>query len=169
MAEELAPIVVKENASVELLTCRIGEQWVGFRVQQVREVVNRQRRTQMPMAPEAVAGLINLRGKVITELEVRRVVGLPDRAEDEPFHVAIVETLSGEDFGLIVDDIGEVIVLNEDLFESTPRSLDDVWRQVSDGVLKQENRVLLLMNVDRFIGLTIPNAAAPNTKEITLH
>ncbi|MDX8387332.1 MAG: chemotaxis protein CheW [Ghiorsea sp.] len=169
MSQDLVPIAVKENTSVELLTCRIGEQWVGFRVQQVREVVNRQKRTHMPLAPEAVAGLINLRGKVITELEVRRVVGLPDRGEDEPFHVAIVETLSGEDFGLIVDDVGEVIVLDEDLFESTPRSLDEVWRQVSDGVLKQEDRVLLLVNVDRFVGLTIPNAAAPDTKEITLH
>lgn len=167
--EELLPVAVKENTSVELLTCRIGEQWVGFRVQQVREVVIRQRRTYMPMAPSAVAGLINLRGKVITEIEVRRVVGLPDRAEDELFHVAIVETLSGEDFGLIVDDVGEVIVLDEDLFESTPRSLNDVWRQVSDGVLKQEDRVLLLVNVDRFIALTIPNATASNTQEITLH
>jgi len=157
------------SPSTELLTCRVGEQWIGFKVQQVREVVNRQRRTEMPMSPDAVAGLINLRGKVITELDVRRVVGLDDREKDTPFHVAIVETSSGEDFGLIVDDVGEVVVMNDDLFESTPRSLDAVWRQVSDGVLKQENRVLVLVNVDRFIALTIPNTTSPSGNEITLH
>jgi len=155
--------------ATELLTCRVGDQWIGFRVQQVREVVHQQKRTVMPMAPDAVAGLINLRGKVISELDIRRVVGLNPRAQDEPFHVAIVETSSGEDFGLIVDDVGEVVMMNEDLFEATPRSLDSIWRQVSDGVLKQEERVLVLVNVDRFIALTIPNAANPNLHEVTLH
>ncbi len=159
----------KAQAPIELLTCRIADQWIGFRVQQVSEVVKPQKRTMMPMAPQAVAGLINLRGKVITELEVRRVIGLPERAPDEPFHVAIVETMSGEDFGLIVDDVGEVMVLDEDMFEATPSTLHEVWRQVSDGVLKQEGRVLLLVNVDRFVSLTIPNASAPHTAEITVH
>ncbi len=162
-------VAVKESKPIEILTCRIADQWIGFRVQQVREVVKEQKRTTMPMAPHAVAGLINLRGRVITELEVRRVIGEPDRGENEPFHVAIIETMSGEDFGLIVDDVGEVIVLDEDLFEATPGSLNEVWRQVSDGVLKQEDRVLLLVNVDRFVALTIPNASAANTKEITVH
>jgi len=163
------PIAVKEHSPIELLTCRIADQWIGFRVQQVSEVVKPQKRTMMPMAPHAVAGLINLRGKVITELEVRRVIGLPDREDDRPFHVAIVETMSGEDFGLIVDDVGEVIVLDEDMFEATPSSLNEVWRQVSDGVLKQDDRVLLLVNVDRFVSLTIPNTAAAGTQEITVH
>lgn len=167
--ETSSSTVIKDSKPIELLTCRIADQWIGFRVQQVREVVKEQKRTTMPMAPYAVAGLINLRGRVITELEVRRVVGEPDRGEEEPFHVAIIETMSGEDFGLIVDDVGEVIVLDEDLFEATPSSLNEVWRQVSDGVLKQEGRVLLLMNVDRFVALTIPNASAPDTKEITVH
>ncbi len=167
--EASSATVIKDSKPIELLTCRIADQWIGFRVQQVREVVKEQKRTTMPMAPHAVAGLINLRGRVITELEVRRVVGEPDRAEEEPFHVAIIETMSGEDFGLIVDDVGEVIILDEDLFEATPSSLNEIWRQVSDGVLKQEDRVLLLVNVDRFVALTIPNASAPDTKEITVH
>ncbi len=158
MQQVLVPTQHKVSQhTTELLTCRVGEQWIGFRVQQVREVVKQQLRTHMPKAPDAVAGLINLRGRVITELEVRQVVGLPRRDEGVPFHVAIVETISGEDFGLIVDDVGEVITMNEDAFEATPQSLAAIWRQVSDGVLKQDDRVLVLVNVDRFIGLTIPN------------
>ncbi|MDQ6989492.1 MAG: chemotaxis protein CheW [Mariprofundaceae bacterium] len=170
MTQALTPITdATTQSATELLTCRVGQQWIGFRVQQVREVVSQQQRTVMPMAPMAVAGLINLRGKVITELDIRRVVGLEQRPTDADFHVAIVETSSGEDFGLVVDDVGEVVVMNEDLFEATPRSLDEVWRQVSDGVLKQQDRVLVLVNVDRFIALTIPNLNPQDNHDITLH
>ncbi len=169
MGQVLTAINNKSNHTTELLTCRVGEQWIGFRVQQVREVVKQQPRTHMPKAPNAVAGLINLRGRVITELEVRQVIGLPKREQGEPFHVAIVETVSGEDFGLIVDDVGEVVTMNEDAFEPTPQSLDTVWRQISDGVLKQKDRVLVLVNVDRFIGLTISNLNNESYHEMTFH
>ncbi len=144
----------------ELLTCLVGDQWIGLKVQNVREVVTKQLRTEMPLAPACVMGLINLRGKVITEIEVRTVVGLPPRGEDMPLHVAIVETGNGEDFGLIVDDVGAVVELDLDNFEKTPRSLSQAWLQVSEGVMKQEDRVIVVVNVDRFISLTIPNASA---------
>ncbi|MDQ6950229.1 MAG: chemotaxis protein CheW [Mariprofundales bacterium] len=140
----------------ELLTCLVGEQWIGIRVQNVREVVTKQLRTEMPLSPDCVMGLINLRGKVITEIEVRTVVGLPPRPEGMALHVAIVETCNGEDFGLIVDDVGEVVELDLDNFEATPRSLGSIWIQVSEGVIKQQSRVIVVVNVDRFISLTIP-------------
>ncbi len=146
----------KKRSDLELLTCRVGAQWIGLYVQQVREVVTNHARTIMPLAPASVMGLINLRGRVLTELDVRKVVGLPHRHADDSFHVAIVESSSGEDFGLAVDDVGEVMLMNRDDYEPTPSSLAPVWRQVSDGVLKQDDRVLVLMNVDRFIALTIP-------------
>jgi len=142
----------------ELLTCLVGEQWIGLKVQNVREVVTKQLRTEMPLSPDCVMGLINLRGKVITEIEVRTVVGLPHRGEGMPLHVAIVETGNGEDFGLIVDNVGAVIELDIDNFEATPRSLSPAWLQVSEGVMKQEDRVIVVVNVDRFISMTIPNA-----------
>ena len=169
MAESILSGTKEKKHTTELLTCRVGEQWIGFRVQQVREVVKQQPRTHMPKAPDAVAGLINLRGRVITELEVRKVIGLSARDEGKPFHVAIVETLGGEDFGLIVDDVGGVIVLDEQAFESTPQSLDSAWRQVSDGVLKQEDRVMVLVNVDRFVGLTVPSLGGVDTADVTVH
>ncbi|RMH50295.1 MAG: hypothetical protein D6682_07230 [Zetaproteobacteria bacterium] len=146
----------------ELLTCLVGDQWIGLKVQNVREVVTKQIRTEMPLSPDCVMGLINLRGKVITEIEVRTVVGLPHRAEEAPLHVAIVETSNGEDFGLIVDDVGAVIELDYDNFEATPRSLSPIWLQVSEGVMKQEDRVIVVVNVDRFISLTIPDGGDAN-------
>jgi len=165
-------LVVVENqmqGHTELLTCRVGEQWIGFHVQQVREVVTNQEITHMPLSSDAVLGLINLRGRVMTELDVRKVVGLPARAEGERSHVAIIETSSGEDFGLAVDDVGEVMLLDPDHYEPTPSSLDVVWRQVSEGVLKLEQGVLVLVNVDRFIALTIPNIEKGAPEQAVLH
>jgi len=145
----------KSQQSNELLTCRVGKQWLGLQVRQVREVVTPQPRTEMPLAPDAVMGLINLRGWVITQLDVRKVVGLPPR-EGEKYRVAIVETMSGEDFGLVMDEVGEVVNLDPDLYEKTPKTLDRIWQDVSEGVLKQEDRVVVLVNVERFIAMTIP-------------
>ncbi len=166
-----ALVAVKNQTQghTELLTCRVGEQWIGFHVQQVREVVTNQERTQMPLSPDAVLGLINLRGRVMTELDVRKVVGLPERGKDEPCHVAIIETSSGEDFGLAVDDVGEVMLLDPDSYEPTPRSLASVWRQVSEGVLKMPEGVLVLVNVDRFIALTIPSTEKGAPDQAVLH
>jgi len=147
--------VSKPQQQSELLTCRVGDQWLGLQVKQVREVVTPQPSTEMPLAPDAVMGLINLRGRVITQLDVRKVVGLENRDSDH-YRVAIVETMSGEDFGLVMDEVGEVIQLDPDMFEKTPKTLDRIWRDVSEGVLKQEERVIVLVNVERFIAMTIP-------------
>jgi len=159
----------QKRQHTELLTCRVGDQWIGFHVQQVREVVTGQGLTEMPLAPVAVMGLINLRGRVMTELDVRQVVGLPKRKAGASFHVAIIESSSGEDFGLVVDDVGEVMLMDRDYYEPTPSSLAPIWRQVSEGVLKQDNRVLVLMNVDRFIALTIPSAESSDSDRSLLH
>jgi len=166
----LVPVATKPTrADLELLTCRVGEQWIGLHVQQVREVVTGHQRTVMPLAPDAVMGLINLRGRVLTELDVRKVVGLPQREEGASFHVAIIESSSGEDFGLAVDDVGEVMLMDRDYYEPTPSSLEPVWRQVSEGVLKQDDRVLVLMNVDRFIALTIPGLESKTPDSAVVH
>lgn len=140
--------------SSELLTCKVGEQWLGLPVRHVREVVTPMQYTDMPLSADAVMGLINLRGRVITQLDVRRVIGLPPRTTGY-YRVAIVETVSGEDFGLVMDAVGEVIELNPEHYEKTPKTLARVWQMVSDGVLKRDDHVLVLVDVERFIALTI--------------
>jgi len=157
MADNALVAVERPQQSTELLTCRVGGQWLGLQVKHVREVISPQPCTEMPLSADAVMGLINLRGRVITQLDVRKVIGLPDRDTDV-YWVAIVETLSGEDFGLVMDEVGEVIDLDLDSFEKTPQTLDRIWLDVSEGVLKQEDRVVVLVNVERFIALTIPRA-----------
>ncbi|MDX8390173.1 MAG: chemotaxis protein CheW [Mariprofundaceae bacterium] len=153
---QLATLSKPKDEPAELLTCRVGEQWVAFRVSQVCEVVTEQPRTKMPLAPESVMGLINLRGKVMSQLDMRIVIGMERRTEgDGDFHIVIIETDDGEDFGLVVDGVGEVTSLITDDLEPTPKSLSAVWQQVSDGVLKQEGLVIVIVDVDRLLGLTL--------------
>ncbi len=160
--------VDNSQTGMELLTCRVGEQWLGVQVRHVREVVTPHAYTKMPLSAAAVMGLINLRGKVITQLDVRQVVGLPKRESENEYRVAIVETTSGEDFGLVVDEVSEVIELDANCFEKTPKTLNHVWQEVSEGVLKQGDRVLVLINVDHFIALTVPSADI-STENKVLH
>jgi len=148
---------MKREKFSQILTFRMGSQWVGINIEQVREVVAQQHRTVMPLAPEFVLGLINLRGRIVTELDVRQVVESdsdPD-AENGIRHILIIEARNSEGFGLVVDDVGEVTNLDAKNYEQTPKSIPDAWRQVCDGVMKQDDRVLLLMDVDKFVDLTL--------------
>ena len=100
---------------------------------------------------------------------MRKVAGLPKREQDKPFHVVIIETSSGEDFGLAVDNVGEVMFMDANDYEPTPSSLEPVWRQVSEGVLKQGDRVLVLVNVERFIALTVSGSEMSAPETAVLH
>ncbi len=141
--------------ATEVLICRVGEQWVGLQVAQVREVITPQVCTPMPLSSDAVLGLINLRGRVITQLDVRQVMGLSP-IQGKNYRIAIVETSGGEDFGLAIDEVGEVVGIQADDYEPTPATLPNVWRDVSDGVIDWHDHVIVLMDVERFIAATLP-------------
>lgn len=139
----------------DLLTCRLADHSLGIPVRHVREVVNPLHTTPVPLAHEVVAGLINLRGHVITQLDMRKALELPRREKGQPFHVLIIETDSREDFGLIVDGVGEVMRPEAKSMEELPSSLSPCWRRVGDGVLKLKDRLLIILNVERFVQYTL--------------
>lgn len=140
----------------KLLTCRVGEQWLALPVESLSEVVTPQQRTELPMAPPAVNGLINLRGQILTELDMRRILQLPPLQDADGYRTIIIETGGDEMFGLTVDAVGEVIAMEPESFESTPDSLAACWKQVCHGVLKQKARVLILLDVEKLIAMSMP-------------
>lgn len=163
-------VPVKQSVVTELITCRVGDQWLGLPVEKVREIVIHQPYTVVPLAPSMVCSLINLRGKVMTQIELRSVMQYPPREKDGPYHVAIIETDSGEDFGVMVDEVGEVIAMDSLNYEATPKTLPEVWRRVSNGVLKQKNRVLVLVDVEKLIAQTLPQSLDDSPVEVpTIH
>jgi purine-binding chemotaxis protein CheW len=122
----------------------------GIDVVRVQEVIRYQEMTRVPLAPPDVRGLINLRGQIVTAIDMRRRVGLPDRGGDElPMNV-VVRTGDGA-ASLLVDEIGDVIEVSDDSFEAAPNTVTAGLRAVLKGVFKLEKELLLELDTDKLV------------------
>ncbi|MFQ5518375.1 MAG: chemotaxis protein CheW [Mariprofundus sp.] len=150
---------MKQNSDAHsrLLTCCVDNQWLALPVEELSEVVTPQTRTVIPLAPNAVNGLINLRGKILTELDIRRILDLKARENETEYRTIILEGEEGEGFGLTVDAVGEVIDLKADRFERTPDSLEARWKSICHGVLKQEKGILVMLDIEKLVAKSMPS------------
>ncbi len=124
----------------------------GVEVQQVQEVIRFQNLTRVPLASNVVNGLINLRGQIVTALDLRRRLSLPDRPEGElPMNVVI--RTEGDLVSLLVDEIGDVVEVDEALFERPPDTLSGVARDLITGAYKLEDRLLLVLDTAKAVSL----------------
>ncbi len=133
-----------------LVTMTIANQLLGIPVSSVHDVLGPQKLTRIPLAPEAVAGALNLRGRIVTAIDVRRRLGLEERTEGEPAMSVVVEH-DGEPYSLIIDNVGEVLSVPADRMERNPPTLDPRWRAVSDGIFRLDDRLLVVLEVDRLL------------------
>ncbi len=118
----------------------------------VQEVIQYQEMTRVPLSPDVVSGLINLRGQIVSAIDLRRRLGLPDRPPGQlPMNV-VVRTNDGA-VSLLVDEIGDVIEVEEDTLESPPETLQGFAREVVQGVYKLSGRLLLALDIDRVVDL----------------
>jgi purine-binding chemotaxis protein CheW len=118
----------------------------GVPVQQVQEVIRYQEMTRVPLVPEVVRGLINLRGQIVTAIDLRRRLGMGDRAADQlPMNV-VVRTDDGA-LSLLVDEIGDVIEVDEKSFEEPPETLNGIQRDLIHGVHKLPERLLHVLDI----------------------
>ena len=142
----------------QLCTFVLGDLSFGVEVMKVQEVLRYQAMTRVPLAPGMVRGLINLRGQIVTAIDVRARFGLPRLSDTrEPMNVVLC---AGDGVvSLLVDEIGDVLEVHEVDFERPPETLPAVFRDVVVGVYKLEHRLLLLLDVDRIVApLHGPNA-----------
>ena len=134
-------------------TFYVDGQYFGVDVLQVQEVIRYQEMTRVPLAPPAVRGLINLRGQIVTAIDLRRRLGLSDRpAEQQPVNV-IVHTDDGA-ISLLVDEIGDVLEVPGKLFERPPETLRGTARELIRGAYKLNDRLLLILDTERTVRLT---------------
>jgi purine-binding chemotaxis protein CheW len=124
----------------------------GVGVQKVQEVIRFQEMTRVPQAPPVVGGLINLRGQIVTALDLRRRLELREReAGQRPMNV-VVRTDDGV-VSLLVDEIGDVVEVDQESFEPPPETLRGVARELVRGVYKLKDRLLLLLDTERVVNL----------------
>ena len=129
----------------QLCTFVLGGMTFGIDVTSVQEVLRSQLTTIVPLAPAAVAGLINLRGQIVTAIDMRAVLGLPPRT-DEPMNV-VVRRPSGAT-SLLVDAIGDVREVDEATFERPPSTLSAAACSLIRGAYKLEHGFVLALDLD---------------------
>jgi purine-binding chemotaxis protein CheW len=137
----------------EFATMSIADQLFGIPVLQVQDVLSPQRIARIPMAPACVAGVLNLRGRIVTAIDVRRRLGLP-RSEAVGKEMSIVVEHNGELYSLLVDQVGEVMVCPTDHIGPNPPTLDPVWQELSKGIVQLDDRLLVILNVQRLFDLS---------------
>jgi len=148
--------VLKMPISSQLCTFFLDKQMFAIDVQTVQEVIRYQQMTDIPLAPEAVCGLINLRGQIVTAIDLRKRLGLPCRPEGQlPMNV-VVRSDDGA-VSLLVDQIGDVQESDMENFESPPETLRGEARQLIRGAYKMKDRLLLILDTERVIDVTSIN------------
>jgi purine-binding chemotaxis protein CheW len=129
-------------------TFYIEGQYFGLDVHKVQEIIRYQEMTRVPLAPPEVRGLINLRGQIVTAIDLRRRLQLPDRLPGElPLNV-VIQAGDGP-VSLLVDEIVDVLDVSQALFERPPETLRGIARELIQGVYKLPDRLLLILDTDR--------------------
>lgn len=136
--------------STRLVTFTLGERSYGIDVSVVQEVLRGLPRTRIPLAPRALAGLINLRGQVLTAVDLRAQLGLPPR-EDGIEPMLVVTHVDGEPVALLVDSIGAVVDVEPEQFEPPPDTLVGPTRELILGAYKLTDHLLLSLDVDKAV------------------
>jgi purine-binding chemotaxis protein CheW len=144
---------------VEYVTATVGGQLFGLPISRVQDVFAPDRLTRVPLAPPEIAGLLNLRGRIVTAIDLRRRLGLDALATDAP-RMAVGVECKGESYGLLIDVIGEVLKLPTSGREDNPVNLDPGLTRVSAGVHRLDGKLLVILDVDRVLDIAPRSEAA---------
>ena len=153
------PLHHADAATEGLVSIRLGSQTFGVPVMKAQDIIAQTAINIIPLAPPEVAVSLNLRGRIVTAIDMRRRLDLPPRARDDPFMCVIVER-SGELYALLVDDVGDVLWLSSDAYEGTPVTLSPSWRSLCSGLYRLERELLLVLDVEKVLALTATAIAA---------
>lgn len=144
----------------EYVTAMIGGQLFGLPILRVQDVFAPERLTAVPLSPPEVAGVLNLRGRIVTLIDMRCRLGLDDRENDGRQSMAIGVESRGESYGLLIDSVGEVLKLDSLAWEPNPTNLDARLASVSTGIFRLDSQLLMILDVDRVLDITVKAVAA---------
>ena len=139
-----------QSNSRDFLTIKIANQIFGIPVLQVQDVLGTQNITKIPLAPAEVAGSLNLRGRIVTAINVRCSLGI-EANEDTKQEMSVVVEHEDQLYSLIIDEVGDVLALESDDFENTPATLDPIWRNVASGIFQLKGELLVILDIAKLI------------------
>jgi purine-binding chemotaxis protein CheW len=144
---------------VEYVTVHIGTQLFGIPIHRVQDVFLPEAITAVPLADPEIAGVLNLRGRIVTASDMRCRLGLPPREMGGRVTAIGVEN-KGEAFGMLVDSVGEVLKLAPSVMEPNPVNLHMSWARVSSGVYRLDGQLLVVLDVDHVLNFSQEAMAA---------
>ena len=145
---------------VEYVTAKIGGQLFGLPISRVQDVFVPERLTRMPLASAEIAGLLNLRGRIVTVIDMRRRLDLDGVRDDGRPPMAVGIECKGESYGLLIDEIGEVLKVSAAGCEANPVNLDPRLARVSAGVYRLDGQLMVVLDVDRVLDVGASAVAA---------
>ena len=145
--------------STEYVTAVVGEQLFGLPIARVQDVFKPDRMTRVPLSSQDIAGILNLRGRIVTVIDMRCRLGIAEHKSGEP-PMAIGIECRGESYGLLIDKIGEVMRLPDSMRESNPVNLDARLAQVSSGIIRLDSQLLVVLDIDRVLHVSAQIKAA---------
>lgn len=149
---------MNEASASEYVTAFLGGEMIGLPILRVQDVFVPEGVTRVPLSPPEIAGVINLRGRIVTLIDLRRRFGMPPRSEGTAAMAIGVES-DGESYGLMIDSIGEVLRLSECDREPNPINLDPGLARISSGIHRLDGRLLMVLDIERVLEIG-PMAAA---------
>jgi purine-binding chemotaxis protein CheW len=133
----------------QYVTATVGGQLFGIPILQAQDILQPQQIAVVPCAPDFVAGVMNLRGHIVTAIDVRRRLGL-DPADRAASPSVVIEH-QGEQYGLLVDEIGDILEVPVDRMEANPPTLDRLWGRFSGGVCRLDSDLMIVLDADRLL------------------
>ncbi len=144
------PVHEVSTETKDYVTMYINGQLFGIPVSTVQDVLAPQKITRIPLAPPEIAGSLNLRGRIVTAIDVRLRLGL-SRDDQTASGMSVVVDYGGELYSLMVDSVGEVLSLALASFERNPPTLDLQWREFSAGIYRLDDELLVVLDVARLL------------------
>lgn len=149
----------------QFCTFFLEDRFFGVDVEKVQEVIRYQVITPVPLASPVIRGLINLRGQIVTAIDLRRLLQVDDRTDDrQPINI-VVHTRQGT-FSLLVDRIGDVLDVDQASFEHPPDTLEGIARELIQGTYKLPSCLLLTLNIDKLFNPALLNRPREAVKKI---
>ncbi len=141
---------IDEGGLIQLVTFKLGEEEFGVDILKVQEIIRMLPITKVPNVPDFVEGVINLRGKVIPVIDMRRRFGMAASTHDSETRIKVV-SVQGQVVGFVVDAVSEVLRISEATVEDPPAVVAGIGSEYMSGVGKLQDRLLILLDLDKLL------------------
>jgi purine-binding chemotaxis protein CheW len=148
---QAAASTAQAGATRQYSTFRVADMFMGIELTRVQELLLYQEMTRVPLAPRAIEGLINLRGQIVTALDVRRILGLPVVESEDSLPMNIVIQSEGGAVSLLVDEICDVLDVPVESAMPLPENMPGAQRELIEGVYQLDSVLLLILNTERLL------------------